>query len=98
MKVITSETKMKIAYDYLRTSLQVKEIAKKFDVSDTTVRQAHLSFDKKVFEPKKDTIVIKIERHDMRALEALLKEFDFSYEVPEHFELIEKFESKINKQ
>lgn len=87
--------KTAIAKDYYKTQLSLKHIVKKHGVQITQVRNISKNICENSIE-EKDYLIIKIERKNINNAMRVLNAHYIKYEVPESFELTEKFESKMN--
>lgn len=91
--------KLKVIEDLKTTSLLEDQIAIKNAVSVWSVQKIKKELNEKIERPEPETFeVIKINSAYLEDALRILSEFEIKYELPEgRYELLEYFESKINK-
>ena len=93
-----TEEKIAIAKDYYQTGLDIKQIKKKYKISQNKINRIANDIDFNIFqEPEKKYVVIKVEEKNALKALAALESNRIDYEVPEKYELTEYIESKINQ-
>lgn len=86
-----------IAREYHTSNKTIKRIAREFGTTSYMVRKAADKFSPADFREEVPMAVIKVEHKWVNHVVELLERRGVKAEVPEDYELIEKFQSKINK-
>lgn len=99
---MTPQKRKQIAYAYWNTKFSIGEIGKEHGISGPYASRIGRQMPEfRGYEPQppkeKDMVVVKIPRDQLPSLEHILTDIGIEYETPECFELIEKYESKMNE-
>lgn len=89
--------KAAIAREYYQTNKTLREVAQKYDVTYNQAKYMASKFSPADFPEEIPMAVIKVEHKWVNHVVELLERRGVKVEVPDNYELIEKFESKMNK-
>lgn len=86
----------RIARDYYTTSLTRAQIKQKYGVTEAYVKETADKYDYKGFYKEREYSLVKVDREQLEAALMLLRDASIHHYAPEHFQLTEYYESKIN--